>query len=762
VELQLGPLGQDQVAALVQRLVSVPPGPQLQGLLGRAGGNPLYVRELVDALSMERHIRVGGGVVELVERGMAPPVSLAAAIGARLSFLSETATRVLRAAAVLGVQFRADHLSLVTGRAPTALTEVIEEATVAGVLAESGTGLVFRHALIHQALYESIPGALRQALHHEVAEALAGAAAPAEAVAEQLLAAPQAGGDWVVDWLAGAAATLSVRAPQVALDLLQRVRETVDAADPRRALLDVALIDTRFRLGRYDDVETLARAVLAHTSDPEIVGRVTWARSRAHGVQGQFEQALAVTGQALTERAMTDRWRARLRARHALNLSHLGRFDEALRAAEQAETDGELAGDPVAVAWALYTSTAVHIRHHEDNAAALTRLERAAAVLGDAAVPGDEAGATDLRLMLLRDRAMVLRNLGRQAEAVPVMGQAVTLAERAGTASVLAALRVASAECCFYVGRWDDAMVELEAAAPDLPPGYPLRMLLRGFAACIAVHRDDQTTMSTHLRGAEDVAIPTSHIGGADHLFVARALAAERDGQPEQALALLLEVLDPESTRLFPHLSYDPDKRLWLIDAVRLAIAVGDRAVAQAATEACSTQAKRVALPVTLAAAHHCRGLLQADPTLLLSAADALDRVGYPLFRGHALENAAVLLAQRGDPAAARAAFTQAWQIYTDLDASWDIRRAEARLRPLGIRRGTRGPQRHRPTTGWEALTPTESKIAYLVAAGKSNPDIAAELYLSRNTVQTHVAHILTKLECRSRIDIAIQAMNKR
>ncbi len=438
---------------------------------------------------------------------------------------------------------------------------------------------------------------------------------------------------------------------------------------------------------------------------------MTWTRARAHRVQGHFEH----TGQALTERATTDRWRARLRAHHALELVHMARFDEALRTAEQAQADGELAGDRVAVGWALYASSVVHAHYHADNAAALTTLERAIAVLGD------EAEATDLRVLLLFNRATALWNLGRQPEAVPVIGQALTLAERAGTPSVLATLRVVSAECCLLYGRWDEAMVELEAAATDLPPDNPSRMNLRGLIALIAGHRDDQTTMRTHLRGAEDVWIPAGYCL-ANYLFIARGLAAERDGQPEQALAVLLEILDPEST----------------------------------------PEAKRVPLPVTLAAGQHCRGLVEADPTLLLSAADALDRIGYPLFRGHALENAAVLLAQGGDPVAARAAFTQAWQIYTDLDAAWDIRRADARLRPLGIRRGVRGRRRHRPTTGWAALTPTESKIAYLVAAGKSNPDIAAELYLSRNTVQTHVSHILTKLECRSRIDVAIQTMNKR
>jgi DNA-binding CsgD family transcriptional regulator len=60
---------------------------------------------------------------------------------------------------------------------------------------------------------------------------------------------------------------------------------------------------------------------------------------------------------------------------------------------------------------------------------------------------------------------------------------------------------------------------------------------------------------------------------------------------------------------------------------------------------------------------------------------------------------------------------------------------------------------------GWEALTPAETKIAYLVAEGQSNPDIAAVLWLSRNTVQSHVSHILAKLGARSRMEIAREVL---
>jgi DNA-binding NarL/FixJ family response regulator len=63
---------------------------------------------------------------------------------------------------------------------------------------------------------------------------------------------------------------------------------------------------------------------------------------------------------------------------------------------------------------------------------------------------------------------------------------------------------------------------------------------------------------------------------------------------------------------------------------------------------------------------------------------------------------------------------------------------------------------------GWAALTPSEVKIAELVAEGRSNTEVATELFLSRRTVQSHVSHILTKLGARSRVEIAREASVRR
>jgi DNA-binding CsgD family transcriptional regulator len=107
---------------------------------------------------------------------------------------------------------------------------------------------------------------------------------------------------------------------------------------------------------------------------------------------------------------------------------------------------------------------------------------------------------------------------------------------------------------------------------------------------------------------------------------------------------------------------------------------------------------------------------------------------------------------------AAEQHLAEALGVYAGLGAAWDVEQAGARLRPYGVR-PARTAYRARPATGWEALTPTEAKVAYLVADGRSNPDVAAALFLSRNTVQTHVSHILAKLGARSRAEIIREAV---
>jgi DNA-binding CsgD family transcriptional regulator len=69
--------------------------------------------------------------------------------------------------------------------------------------------------------------------------------------------------------------------------------------------------------------------------------------------------------------------------------------------------------------------------------------------------------------------------------------------------------------------------------------------------------------------------------------------------------------------------------------------------------------------------------------------------------------------------------------------------------------------ERSRPSVGWDSLTPTEARVAALIAQGLSNREIAAELFVSPETVKTHLTHMFDKLGIRSRAAIAALAASK-
>jgi DNA-binding CsgD family transcriptional regulator len=197
-----------------------------------------------------------------------------------------------------------------------------------------------------------------------------------------------------------------------------------------------------------------------------------------------------------------------------------------------------------------------------------------------------------------------------------------------------------------------------------------------------------------------------------------------------------------------------------LADAVRLALVAGDETTAAQVTGRAEALAGGSQISHRQAVAAHCRGLLRRDPAELAEAAHGYRSAGRPLPEAQALEAAALAFAERADIPAARTHFTEAFAIYTELGARWDLARAQATFRAHGIRRGPRARHR-RSQQGWDSLTPTEAKVVNLVARGMSNPEIATRLFLSRRTVQTHVSHILTKLDLSSRIDIAREASRR-
>ena len=185
--ITLGPLPEKDVAALVTKMLRSPSSDDaLDKLTAQAAGNPLYVRELIDALVRERTPPMISAGTEAAER---LPVSLASVLSERLTSVSAETERILQTATLLGGSFTVTDLAVLLRRPALELATSLQEAVTAGILAASGPELAFRHSLIRQFLYEGMPAALRTALHAEAARELAATGADVLSVAQQLSAA---------------------------------------------------------------------------------------------------------------------------------------------------------------------------------------------------------------------------------------------------------------------------------------------------------------------------------------------------------------------------------------------------------------------------------------------------------------------------------------------------------------------------------------------------------------------------------------------
>jgi DNA-binding CsgD family transcriptional regulator len=363
-------------------------------------------------------------------------------------------------------------------------------------------------------------------------------------------------------------------------------------------------------------------------------------------------------------------------------------------------------------------------------------------------VIGNDTELNDLGLLLQINKAIALGELDRYDEALETAAQVRQLADRTGSLVRLAQAQSALGQLLFHVGQWDAASAEVETL-PDEFKDPSATCCDRGIAAVIAFHRGDATTARQHL---ELTLSSAEQLGNrvVAPIILAHSLDKEVNDQPEEALAVLTARVGDDAVEL------DEVEDL-LPEAARLAATTGATDAAAEVAAQAATLARRSSVPHRLGTAAYCRGLLERDPFLLQHAADRYRDAGRPLLRAKALEAAAIGFAGRDEKDAARRAFTRADDLYDKLGANWDLAHLRAHLRSFGIRRGPRAKHRQ-AQAGWNALTPTETKIAALVAEGLSNRLIAEQLVLSPRTVGTHVSHILAKLGVRSRIDIARKA----
>jgi DNA-binding CsgD family transcriptional regulator len=666
--------------------------------------------------------------------------SLMAEAVRRLPELSEPAREILGAAAILGPWFTVAELSAVLARPPPDLLGVIGEAVTAGVLAAEPDRLVFRHEVIRQRLRESLPASTRNALNQRAGQALAAVGAPVERAAPHLLSG-MAFDARTLRWLAGSADQLSARAPGLAADLLQRVIEVTGPGSDQAGPLRLALANALLRAGRFAAAETVADGTLNAGPAGDLTGRLRWILVQARFSRGHVSEALAEAQRALGG-GLTFAERARFRglAAQCLHMLPWTGPEAAMRAAEGARHEGLASGDPYAMAQGLHAAARA--------SRWLGRFGQALDRAGQAAQALDRAGPViDSQLDPHLIRADCLFDLDRDAEAQRAYATGLRLAERGVGTYFLCLHHLSVARGHFLAGRWDDALSEISAAR-EAPDHLGAVAYLDGLATLIAVHRQDRGELA-RLREALDEPLPSGTIRDtADDRSWARALAAMADGDQETALRVLVAAWQE---CVAGHREYCG--HYLLPDLAGLAVSLGEPATARRAVAELNRYTAGRDGPALRRSAQFATAILDADARALDLVADGYAIAGRPLLEALAREHAAELLAAAGRRPVARQQLDAAQDCYARLDAAWDAARADARLRAHGVRRGIRGTGR--PGTGWAALTPTERKVAALVAEGRSNPDIASRMLTSRRTVQHHVSAILAKLGLSSRAELA-------
>jgi DNA-binding CsgD family transcriptional regulator len=740
--LLLGGMDPDEVAALAEEVIGTPPGPTLLQALKGAAGNPLFVMELLAALSSEGAIEVREGRAELPQFVLPP--SLRLLILRRLGTLSIETIEVLRVASILGSSFSLADLSTILARPTSALVSLIQEAVRAGVLAEVDKRLAFRHELVREAVYVDLPVSVRQGLHAQAGRALAAAGAMPSQVAAQLAVGASPGDPEAIQWLRRPAREAVHRAPSAAVGLLERATTLLRSADPARDFVVAELATALAWSGRLTEAEANARELLAREPPAGIEQALRVTLAEAMMARGRAWDALremeAVTA-ALPE---GDPQRARLLAFAAWTRLYAGDIQMAVAGEREALAVAERHGDEGA------------------RSVALCVLGIAAHLLGDvgqAVELGTEAIRTaqrDSTHHLDRYPARLflgwaLMDSDQMAEADRVLGEGLRLTEELGLVVHLPFYHAQLGALRFGTGEWDDAVAELKTAIQaGEEEQWGALVLPRSLLALVTLHRNQLAAAEEALVLAEREFAETGSAYGVDVMLWVRALLLEARGDA-QALGVLETAWSGPLLRIPPQLVHVGP------DLVRLAVSGGRPDLGRSVVEAMGEAPLRSPVATWRGAALRCRGLLEGDADALLESVIAYRQAPRPVERALACEDAASALYRVGRREEAAALLGEAVEVYQRVGAFLDLTRAEAALRSLGIRRGRRGARR-RPSTGWGSLTPTEVEVVRLVTEGLTNAEVGRRLFISRRTVETHLSHVFGKLGMSSRVQLAAQA----
>jgi DNA-binding CsgD family transcriptional regulator/tetratricopeptide (TPR) repeat protein len=741
--VRLQPLDQDDVDVLVRLQLGGAAGRVLSSIVGRAGGNPLLVVELLRSLVAEGWLQRDADVVEATADEL--PSTLRDLVLRRLRYLPVRTLDLLQLASVLGDAVSIRDLAVVARRDPTDVVADLTEAFRGKLLDERDRAVVFRHQLVQQAIYEDLPTAVRKAMHRDAAGALARTGADLSMVAAHVLLGADRGDLEAVRWLRQAAVEAAAGAPSIAVDLIRRAVELLPVGHNDTDLLCAELAAALMRAGQVAEAAAVAGEVLdrPHRSDVDASLQLTLVD--ALSLQNRAPELIARAEAALTTPSLQPADHALVLTQASYGHSFSGDFGAGEATARRAFEAAERASSTEMKCWSL-CALSVAVKTQGRYSEALSIAQQAVALAFDPIDP--EARLRHPHFFL----GMALADVDELDQAAVAYGRAIEEAEKLGTGWLLPDMLLQAAELRFVVGNWDDAVAELEAGL-DLAERYGHRITVPqscAYLSLIALYRGDLAAARGALVRLEDWTPAVVGVYGAEMAAVAASAIAEADGDHARALDVLLHAWGDD---------LDRDIRYWdryLAPAVvRLGIGLGRTDVAHrvvATMEAGAALAPEV--PTVEAAARRCRGLVSTDLDSLLHAVDLARRGGRVLDLASTCEDAASVLLLAGAAEQAKELLEEALAEYERLEAIGRVRRVAAVLRGLGVHRGVRGGRR-RPEHGWGSLTATERVVSELVAEGLTNRQVAQRLHISPHTVNTHLRHVFQKLAVSTRAELA-------
>ncbi len=728
--VELGPLADTQVAELAEAFGVTDPDDPRRALLGRASGNPFLVTEVLRADPLE------------VDDVQELPTALASSLVRRVRLLPSDTQDVLRNAAVLGDRTSLRSLALVSQRSELDVLDLLRPAFDAGLIDESSDGeFVFRHGLVRDALEQSCRPAIRRALHAAAARSLLADGTPPLRLAAHLAQGASTDDVPLLEALALAASRASLVAPPLAHRLAVRYAELTAADALRREEGLLLLASAELAVGEGATAEARLAELGSTGADPDI---------RRH---------------------------ARLQL--ADRLSDRGELSEARRVAEAVL--GECQGDDITTAGTLLSLARLDLRAGQLTSAA-ARAARACdlAALADASelsaaalelrsriaeARGDQAQATafarsalvtlsstpDADRSLAAARCRVATSLAaRKADrpdAVSVLRGVLAEAEASGDATIAANASVGLGHAYYRDGDYGRANAALERGIEHLERlgADWLTAIPRTRLSRIAIRRDELERARRLLDEARAAAATGTDIDRVPidtHVALAASELAAAEGDVGAAAAELQAAYADADTRTRAVLGPD---------LVRAAVQAGDSALARTVAED---------LHADLGGDDRVRwvaALVDGNTDALVEVATRL-RHDADVFGDAALasEDAAQLLAAADRDAEAIAQLEAARTLWEVAGATRDRDRVRAALRALGVHR--RGRRASRPAHGWDALTETERRVVGHVVQGLLYREIAERLFISRRTVETHVANAFRKVGVSSRRELAAEA----